>query len=281
MWELHENEKTRFGLQHFWPNLQHAWIYLYGTSRLLTNSLWLSAIGPIALAVGVVRMWRRRRVWREASGASFALLVFGAVILGNLLMLMFYYWGQLDDPIVARLSLPTCVLMALALAHAVTVFDSQRRRLPRFAAGGAVLAYFWSGLVANAQHSGLNTLDRELLWERRFVASQSPGERLIVTNKSALPWMLCRTPAVAIEQARHRVEALRFQLAEKNFREVLVFQTYRPTGAAGDYVLDPVDRLPDSFVLEPITERRFGTRLDRVSRLVEIRRPAPKGAAPH
>ena len=278
LWELHENEKTRFGVQYLWQNLDHAYGFFFSTSRLLTNSLWLSVAGPIALLIGVAAFWRKRRLWRTAPSVAPVFIAFGAVILGNLAMLMFYYWGQLDDPIAARLSLPTCVLMAIALAFAVARFDGPRRHLVAVACGGAVLAYLWSGLVANAQHTGLNTLDHELLWERRFVAGLPPGERLIVTNKSALPWMLCRTPSVAIEQARHRVDGLRFHLENKTFREVLVFQTYRPTSRDGDYQLDPVDRLPDSFVLEPITERRFGTRLDRVSRIVEIRR-APAQAA--
>jgi hypothetical protein len=271
LWELHDNEKTRFGLQHFWPNLQHAGTYLFSTTRMLTNSLWLSAVGPIALIFGGIAIWRARLRWRMAPPVVVVLLAFGAVILGNLLMLMFYYWGQLDDPIVARLILPTCVLMVFALAFAVDRMSEVRVRTAWFAAGGAVLAYLWGGLVANAQHTGLNTLDRELLWERRFVAMRAPGERLIITNKSALPWMLCSTPAVAVEQARHRGSAIQFHLDAHTFREVLVFQKFRPSDADGDFQLDPADRLPDSFVLETLMERRFGTRLDRVSRLVEVR----------
>jgi hypothetical protein len=279
LWELHENEKTRFGLEHFLPNIEHAATYLFSTTRMLTNSLWLSVVGPIALLFGAIVMWRSRRHWRAAPPAPIVLLVFGAVILGNLLMLMFYYWGQLDDPIVARLILPTCVLMALTLAYAVDRFGSVRLRVAWVAAGGAVFAYVWGGVVANAQHTGLNTLDRELLWERRFVATRPPGDRLIITNKSALPWMLCEIPAVAVEQARHRGSALQFHLDNHTFREVLVFQKYRPTDAEGDYQLDAGDRLPDSFVLEPITERRFGTRLDRVSRLVQVRAEHSPSAA--
>jgi hypothetical protein len=280
LWELHENEKTRFGTQHLWNNLHHAGVYFFSTTRMLTNSLWLSVVGPLALGFGLFTLVRRWREWRAAAPMAVATVAFGLVILGNLGLLMFYYWGQLDDPIVARLCLPTCVLMALAVAYAVQVLDRPGRKLAWVAAGGAVLAYVWGGLIANAQHTSLNTLDNELLWERRFVAQRDPGDRLILTNKSALPWVLCRIPAIAIEQARHRVEALRYQLDNHTFREVLVMQKYRPTGAAGDYELDPADRLPDWFVLEPVAEKRFGTRLDRVSRLVEIRhRPAIAAAA--
>ncbi|HVU32615.1 MAG TPA: glycosyltransferase family 39 protein [Opitutaceae bacterium] len=277
LWELHQDEKARFGLDHFWSNLHHAGLYLFSGSTLSTNSFWLSVAGILAFLFGLYRLWRGRRGWRTAPPVAVGLVAFGVVILGNLLLLMFYYWGQLDDPIVARLSLPTCVLLALALAYAVNVLDAPRRHLAAVSIGGAVLCYVWSGLIANAQHSALNTLDAELAWEQRYVASLPPGDRLILTNKSALPWMIHETPAIAIEQARHRVEELRFQLENHTFREILVTQMLRPTSAAGDYQLDPADRLPDWFVLQPVAEHRFGTRLDRVSRLVEIqpRPPAP------
>jgi hypothetical protein len=279
LWELHENEKTRFGLQHLGPNLHHAWNFFFCVNprTWLTNSLWLSFAGPVAVLFALAALWRARRNWRVAPPEVVIVVVFGAAILGNLLLLMFYYWGQLDDPIVARLSLPTYALLTIVLAYGLAKLSAVKRpKLPWIAAGAAVLAYFWSGLTANAQHTYLNTLDGELLWERRFVAQQPPGDRLILTNKSALPWMLCRIPAIAIEQARHREEALRYQLEHHTYRDIFVFQKYRPTDADGDYQMDPADRLPDNYVIETVTERRFGTRLDRVSRLVEIRPRAPR-----
>lgn len=47
-------------------------------------------------------------------------------------------------------------------------------------------------------------------------------------------------------------------------------QTYRPVGPNGGFQLDPGDRLPDSFVLEPVTEKRFGTHISRISRVIAI-----------
>ena len=249
---------------------------MFGTSRLLTNSVWLSTAGFISLAVACAALWRGRRHWRSAPPAAVGLACFGLVVLGNLFLLMFYYWGHLDDPIVGRLALPTFALMALAIAYAVQTFSRPRRHLAAVAVAGAVLAYFWTGLIANAQFTGLDTLETELEWERDFVAARPPGDRLIITNKSALPWMLRMTPAIAIEQARTRMDALRFQLAHHTFREILVTQTYLPTTANGNYELDPRDRLPEWWVLKPVAEHRFGTRLDRVSRLVAINPPPKK-----
>lgn len=270
LWELHANEKARFGLGYLGGNLLHAARFFFNVTENRTSSLWLSVAGFAGLGYAAVRLWRGRRGWRTASPAALALLLFGLGVVGNLTLLMFYYWGQLDDPTVMRLSLPFAALLAISIGYAVHQWDAPRRHLAWFAAGGAVLAYFWSGLIVNEQHIKLNTLEPELMWQRQYVASRPPGERLVIDGKSVLPWMLCRVSAIDIGQARRRADALRYQLENHTFREVLVFQTYLPTDANGDYQLKPGDRLPDGFVLQPLTEKRFGSRLDRVSRLVAV-----------
>jgi hypothetical protein len=287
LWELHENESSRFGLGYLANNLTHAGRYFFNVFDNRTSSLWLSVAGFVGFGYALFRLWRRRREWRSAASAPLVLIVFGAAILGNLGLLMFYYWGQLDDPTVMRLALPFSALLAVCIGFAVDRVRVRWRHMAWYAAGGAVLAYFWSGLVVNEQHTKLNTLEDELQWERRYVAALPPGDRLVLTGKSALPWILQRIPAISIDHARRRVDALRYQLANHTFRELLVFQTYRPTGAEGNFQMEAADRLPDWFVLEPVTERRFGTRIDRVSRLVAINPPEPTtnppavgGAAP-
>lgn len=276
LWELHENAQARFGLGNLGTNLEHAVAFFFNTTGSLTNSVWLSVAGLGGAVLALSTVPGRVRAWRTASSSSVAITAVSLAIVGNLALLMAYYWGQLDDATVSRLSLPFAALLALAIAYGVGRLVERRRWIPWVAAGGSIGAYLWSGLIANAQHTELNTLGHEIEWERRYVAQLPPGERLIVTNKSALPWMISRIPAIAIEHARRRVEALQFQLANHTFRDVLVFQRYRPTGAAGEFQLDPADRLPDWFVLEPVTEKRFGTRIDRLSRLTAITPPPPE-----
>ena len=270
LWELRENTATRFGTEYLLPNLRHAWHYFFDTAGQCTNSLWLSAAGFLALGVALFCGWQARARWRSCPPAHFVLGVFGAGIVANLGVLMFYYWGQLDDPIVARLALPLEALMAIAIGFAVSRFVAVARWLPWFAAGGAVLAYLWSGVVANEQHGLRNTLAAELDWECRVVQSRPPGERLVITNKSSLPFMLRRIPAINFDRARRRIDALQAQLGGDTFREILVTQDFRPTSATGDLRMMRDDELPAWFHLETVAERRFGAHVDRISRLVSI-----------
>jgi len=275
LWELRENDTGRFGLQYFCNNFVHAWHYFFNVHDLLTNSWWLFGAGFVALGWALVPLGRGVPRWRTASPAVVALTLVGAAVVANLLLLQFYYWGQLDDPIVARLSLPFAVLLVFCLALAVERWSCPRRPLAAVVVFGAALAAFTTGLVANARDTGLNVLGQELAWEDRVVAARPPGDRLIITNKSVLPWYTEAVASIQVERARDHAEGVKFHLDQHTFNEVLVLQAWRPVGAGGGFQLEPHDALPDSYVLEPVAERRFGGHLDRISRVVQINLPEP------
>ncbi|MFZ9682449.1 MAG: glycosyltransferase family 39 protein [Cephaloticoccus sp.] len=278
LWELREGESARFGPDYFVSNLAHAWTFFTSFTGRYLNSWWLTLAGFPALAVAVIAALRGLKTWRTAAATHVAVVIFGAAIAANLGLLMFYYWGGLDDPIVSRLSLPFCALLTLAIAWICGgVRPEWRAVAAKWAIAGALLAYLTSGLRANASFWAMNLQATEIAWEVDTVRDLSPESRLVITSKSALIWLNHQIPSIQIVRARMRGEAIQFHLDQHTFREVLVMQKFRPSGAEGDYQLDPEDRLPDTFVLEPVRERRFGTSITRISRLVRIN-PAPPAA---
>lgn len=280
LWELNSEVNSRFSGQHLLKNIGHAAAYFYGLSPSLKNAVWLSVAGALAIAWALWGALRHRRAWKSVPPGIIASWVMGLGVAANLGLLMFYFWGQLDDPIVSRLALPMYVMLAVAVAWAVG-----RCRLdwqPRVGAwliAGALLGYLAVGLRAIAYNNGLNQLATEMSWEEHWVARRPSVPRLMITNKTGLNWFAQSTAAIAVELARGKAEQVRFHMNAGTFREVLVSQYYRPVGAEGGFVLDPRDALPDSFVLEPLIERQMGGRLLRISRVVEIRLPRPAPAA--
>lgn len=276
LWELREGAETRFAGHFLLHNLHHAWLYFFDFSGLRPNSWWHGVAGLPALLWAAWQVARRWRTWLSAPPNGVVFTLYGGAICGGLALLMFYYWGELDDPIVSRLSLPFCALLALCLGWFVAALPVRRRALGLgVVAGGALLAYGTTGLRANATHWQLNLLMREIAWEGEFVDSLPPARRLIVSNKSALYWLVREMPAVQIPRARWRAEQVKFHLDHHTFDEIIVCQGYRATGPDGVFQLDPADRLPASYVLEPIVERRWGTKLARLSRVAAIRLSAP------
>ncbi|MEI7800422.1 MAG: hypothetical protein WCI28_09535 [Opitutaceae bacterium] len=127
-------------------------------------------------------------------------------------------------------------------------------------------------------HTGID----EIEWEKRFVLARPPGDRLILTNKSTLPWLLLKMPSILVGRGQLMAERLQYHLQAGTFQEVLVMQTFRPTTAEGDHQLPLADQLPNNFTLQLLAERRFGTRITRISRLTAVELPVgvgPGGAA--
>lgn len=272
LWELREGTESRFGVEFLGGNLERAAAFFFDFSGRIMNSWWLGVAGLPAFAWVVWRAVRGLRGWRHAPAAEFTALVFAGAVTANLGLLMFYYWGALDDPIVSRLSLPFSGVLALSLGWVATqVPERWRERAVLIVAGGALLSYQVSGLRSNAHHWEQNLLLREIAWEADMIAALPPANRLLISNKSPLFWLGRELPAISTGRARWRAEGIKFHLEHHTFQEILVLQTLRPVGADGGFQIDPADRLPDHYVLEPLTERRFGVRLARISRVREIR----------
>lgn len=273
-WELNTGQTSRFSVSYLAGNLRGAYRFFFGDSPQLANSALLSALGAVAALALLIRLVRRRPGLRTMPPAQLACLVIGLGVVANLGLVMFYYWASLDDSMASRFSLPFCLLLALVVVAVAAVFDAQRRWVAPALAAGCVLYTFGSVVPRQALHLYSHLGIDEIEWERRFVAARPPGDRLILTSKSSLTWLVLKCPSILISRAALVPDRLRVQLAQPTFREILVFQSLRPSSVYGQHQLVPEDALPAGFHLELITEKRFGTKIDRVSRLVAVDAPA-------
>ena len=283
LWELNEQVSSRFGIRHLWDNLGHALVYFFGISVRLLNVWWLSVTGIAATGWAVWALWVNRSRWRDVPPAILGVLVFAVGVLANLTLLMLYFWGQLDDPIVSRLALPAYAMLALVLAWAVgRLGDEFRPRVCVWLVIGALLSYLALGLRVTAHYRDINQLASEISWEQHWVDARDDVSRLFITNKTGLSWLVRKEPVISVDMVRDRADRVRFHMEVGTFREVLVSQYYRPVGPEGGFILDSRDALPPEFVLEPLIERQFGGRLLRISRVIEVSLPvAPAPPSTH
>ncbi len=272
MWELHENQTSRFSVEYLSGNLQGAYEFFSATGMTQANSLLLGPLGLVGLAVVGWRLWLERGRWREVTPVQLSLLVFGAAVLAVTGLVMFYYWAALNDPMAARFALPLHLLLVLVIVVAAAWGD---RKWPVSVVALGLVAVFILGVSSPKQsyHYYSHLGNDEIAWEQRVVAARPSGTRLILTNKSPLPWLIDRTPAILLDRAKVVADRLAEQLHMPDFSEILVTQGARPTSLEGDYQIPPDEVLPDWFHLEPVAERRFGTKLARISRLVAIDLP--------
>ncbi len=282
MWELHDNQTSRFSLAYLEGNLKGAWTFFSEPGLVHANSLLLGVLGAVALVVVGGRLLLR---WRQLSGLEplrASVLLFSAGMLAITVLMMFYYWAAFNDPMASRFALPLNLVLILAVVVIAALAD--RKAPASIVLLGAVAAYALGfSAPKQAYHFYSHVGNDEIEWELRTVAARPNVSRLILSNKSTLPWMVRSTPAILLARALPVADRLAEHLHQPDFNEILVTQSARPASADGQYELVPEEALPPWFHLELLAERRFGTKLARISRLVAIDLPAnfqPSNAPP-
>lgn len=277
LWQLSENQTSRFGVGYLPGNLSGAWTFFFNFGSSLANSWYLSVLGVFGLTgfLWAAARWSRAQPRPPLTPATMTMLAFGAGIVGNLVLIMFYYWSRLDDTIASRFALPMCLLLALVAAWWIDRIDSRRVPVLRIATFGfGVWLLVWClPVLAHRLYTSQNLVMQEVEWEHEQLMKR-PGPVLFISNKSTIPFVLLRIPTIINGVGRQRIPQIRYHMREGTFKEVIVAQALRPTTAAGQMGVDPDDVMPDSFRLEPIAEKRFGGRYARLSRLVGIEEPA-------
>lgn len=277
LWELRDKQTSRFSPEYLADNLAGAGRFLFNTDLRHANSLLLTVTGAAGLAWLLVAWIRRRGRLTGLTPMQLSLLCFGLGMAANTVLVQFYYWASFDDHMSARFSLPLHLLLAFAV---VLLAQAADRRGPVSAVLAAAAVIFALGVAVpkQAHHLYSRVGIDEIEWELRTVAARPPASRIVISNKSTLPWLLEKTPSILLLRARGMADRLAEQLATNAFPEILVSQSLRPTTADGQHQLVPEDRLPAGFRLVPVAEKRFGTKIARLSRVVAIELPA--AAAP-
>lgn len=281
LWQLHEGQTSRFSVSYLAENLGGAWTFYFNTGLGLANSFWLSLLGVAALFGLPGQALRRSRSGRSPwpeSPAPWVATAFGFGVAANLAMLMFYYWSRLDDTIASRFALPSYLFAALLAAVMTRRLDARwpATRLALLGTGAYVLLLALP-VMAQRLYTNQNLVMQEIDWEHELVAARPRGQVLVISNKSTIPWVLWRIPSIITGVARLRAEQLAWHLRARTFSEILVTQALRPTTAEGRFGVDPDDVLPANYHLETIAEKRFGGRMERVSRLVAVDPPLGPG----
>ena len=93
----------------------------------------------------------------------------------------------------------------------------------------------------------------------------------MIDNDSIL-WITHQVSSTPIDQARKRREAMIFNLRNRTFSDIYVFQRLNVDPGTGRMTFREGDDLGPDFVLEPVREERMrGLTLTRLSRLTAIR----------
>ena len=274
LWELAGQgggATSPFALHYMPDNLGHALAFFFDTSGYQPNSIFFAVLGLVALplfGIWITRIFREREN-RTPVDVVVATMSLGILAVNGLLMI--YFWGQFDHPVIRRLSLPLHFLMLLAILVVIARWI-RWRHIWSVTCGAALLALFVQGLPAMAKRAYEKdyTPGVEMAWRTEFL-HRFPNRDYLFMDQDSVFWITQQIAATPIKQAQKRKEGLMYHLRNHSFSAMYVFQRYMVDDQTGKLSLDPNDDLGVGFELEPFWEKRITTlMIGRISRITAI-----------
>jgi len=261
-----------FSLSYVGENLLSAGRFYFGLPSAHPSSVLFSGLGIAAIVVSTVLCFTWLRRLRTLSKLQIAGLCFLVGMALHFLLMMAYFWGKFDDPVIRRLSLPSHVWFALALLVCLSASRHVVRATWALAAVSVVFLVSVSmPAIARHLHSDIYTPSRDTQWRMEYVKA-NPERDYLVIDKDSFIWVTQKVSATSVAAALQRKEALQFHMRCRSYSNILAYQHFAIDEKTGKQTVIPDDDLGVDFDLETIWERRLSEcKLVRLQRVVAVR----------
>jgi hypothetical protein len=270
-WEMASKPGTSaaFAVSNIPDNAAHAVAFGFDVGVDQPNSPILSACGVIAVVLCLVKLPRWLRRWSAEPVAVRTAIVFSAALLGHFALMLCYFWGKFDEPVIRRLSLPTHLLLIFATVLAARDFARMNRALTTLLAV-ASLAFVITGAPGLARQAATRLYypALDVAWRREFMHERPEKDYLVIDNDSTI-WITHQVSATPILQARDHPDVIAYNLRNRMFSAVYVFQRFDIAEKTGALKVKPEDDLGAAYELEMVAEQTF--RVDTLSRLSRVK----------
>lgn len=261
-----------FALDYVPNNFSHWLNFFFDPSGENSNSLILSGLGFLALPFCLLWSAKILSRLRQATAIQAGCALFSIGFAAHSLLLLCYFWGRFDDPVIRRLSLPLNLWMALAIIIVVAEMFRQKWiwRALMVLTGWGLFSHSLPSM-ARQDYTMDYYVGREMQWRREFITAHPEKDYLFIDN-DALIWITHLVSGTPIKQTLDRKDILLFNFRNHTFSAFYVFQRFDVEPATGRLVVQSEYDLGTDFQLEPYWERRFTPlTVSRISRLVSIK----------
>ena len=263
-----------FSFSYIDENLGHATNFLFSSNKFSANSPWLSIIGLLSLIILLTLSVTRNREWPSAKDRLLVAQVFCFSIIAEFILVLGFTYGQLDDPVVARLGLPLILLMLICSGLAFGMIHTLRPKL-KVASQTLVLVCFLYALPLFSKHlySDNNKILMRLEWMMNRHHQLADGNYLYI---SAYPqeFELNDIGNIGFQRAVAQPGLIKFHKDLGTWDEVFVIQTLGVQPMDGEIIEPPLPGHDPGpwFELETITEVSTTplhiTRLSKVTKII-------------
>lgn len=261
-----------FALGYAPENFSHWLNFFFDTTGEHSNSLVLSILGFLALPFCLLAAAKILARIRSATPVQVTVACFTVGFAAHSLLMLCYFWGRFDDPVIRRLSLPLNLWLVLAVVIVAAEMFTQKW-IWRALLALTGLGLFSHSLPSMARHdySMDYYIGREMAWRREFIAAHPEKDYLFIDN-DAIIWITHLVSGTPIRQALERKGIMIFNFRNHTFSAFYVFQRYDVDPANGRLIVQKDFDLGPDYQLETVWERRFTPlTVSRISRVVAIK----------
>lgn len=273
-WQLNDGPgaDTPFSPRFFYDNVGHAMNFFLCTDGTQPSSLLVSLLGVAGVGFFVLTFYREHRAIFRTQPAQAVFCIFMLGLLVHTALMLCYFWGQFDDPIIRRLSLPSHLLLILTFLF---VYPRLVGHPARWRWLIAVSSFFILGftvpVVAMHRYTQENFAARTNAWLSDFIDRLGDDSALAVDTGSGLQWFIHRKSSIAVDAVAKHPENYEFHFRNHSFQHFFVVQRMGSDFDHGTRFPSIDDDLGDGFQLEPVAEHAFSPVYQiRVSRVVAI-----------
>ncbi|HWA09853.1 MAG TPA: glycosyltransferase family 39 protein [Opitutaceae bacterium] len=273
-WQLNDvpGADTPFSPRFFYDNVGHAMNFFLCTDGTQPNSMLVSLLGVVGVGFFVLTFYREHRAIFRSRPAEAVFCIFLLALLVHTVLMLCYFWGTFDDPIIRRLSLPSHLLLIFAFLF---VFPRLVSHPARWRGLILVSAFFVLGFtvpsVAMHRYTQENFAARTNAWLSDFLDGLGDDSALAIDGGSGLQWFVHRKSSIAVDALASHPEKYAFHFRNRSFRHFFVVQRMGSDFEHGTSFASIDDDVGDGLQLEPVAEQTFSPvyRI-RISRVVAV-----------
>jgi 4-amino-4-deoxy-L-arabinose transferase-like glycosyltransferase len=270
-WQLQDvaGATSPFGLRYFYDNVGHALNFFFNFNGAQPSSWLLGLVGMVATGFSILLIYRQHRRMAQHEPVRMVSAIFLAGLLLHTAMMLCYFWGKWDDPIIRRLSLPAHALLLISIAFVWTQLVKHRQAWNGLIVA-ALLQIALFGAPASARHEFTqeNFAAATCNWVSDLIRKHAPGTAFAIDDNAGHVWFLHRKSCINPDRLSINWEGYAKHFERRSFSDYFVVQRIGVDQVTDTKYISEKDNLGDGLILETVEERAFApfyiVRLSRV-----------------
>jgi hypothetical protein len=255
-WQLADIQgaDSPFGLRYLSDTIPHALNFLFATDKIQPNSILVSTLGIVGVAFFILVLVRQGRVIlaERPAQAAFAFFVLGLV--AHTALMMLYFWGKFDDPVIRRLSLPLHLLLILSFVAILPELVAWRFRWRALILGTVVFIIgVTNPVVAMHRYNQENFAARWNNWLDDFLGKLE-GSALAIDRHTGIQWFHHGLSSLPVDALVAQPEKYVFHFRNRTFQNYFLVQALGANPGDGTRFPHVEDDVADGLKLETIAD---------------------------